>query len=150
MSLAKDPLLTAAQVILVILIALLFFVLAGLFIGFGALATVARDEITAELAAQGAPALAYPMILLCLVLLGTIVAAGIKFLLELRAIVKSVDRGDPFEPANADRLARMGWLMVLAYALAIATGVVVVWLARVVPDADDAESISTSAAAASC
>ena len=33
----------------------------------------------------------------------------------------------------------MGWLMVLAYALAIATGVVVVWLARVVPDAADAD-----------
>ena len=135
----KDPLLGAVRVILALLIALLVFVMAMILIGFGVLVTFGRDEFITELAAQDAPASAYWLILLCLVLLEAIVAAGVKFLLELRGIVKSVDRGDPFEPANADRLSRMGWLMVAAYALAVAIGVIVVFLQRVVPDARDAD-----------
>jgi hypothetical protein len=103
------------------------------------LVTVGRDELLAELAQEGAPDSAYWVILLVVTLVGGMIAAALKFLFELRGIVKSVDRGDPFEPANADRLSRMGWLMVAAYAIGIVAGVAVSWLQRVVPEARGAD-----------
>jgi hypothetical protein len=135
----KDPLLAAARIIVALLIALLVFVLVLVLVGLTVLLTFQRGEFIAELAAQEAPAAAYWLILLVVVLVGAIVGAGIRFLLELRGIVKSVDRGDPFEPANADRLSRMGWLSVAAYGLALVAGAIVAWLQRVVPDARGAD-----------
>src|SRR5262249_2860742 len=125
--------------VLAISIGLLFFVIALIVIGFGALVTVGRDELLAELAKEGAPDAAYWIILMCVALVGGMIAAALKFLFELRGIVKSVDRGDPFEPENANRLSRMGWLMVAAWGIGLVVGGAAAWLQRVIPEARDAD-----------
>jgi hypothetical protein len=58
-----------------------------------------------------------------------------RFLLELGGIVKSVERGDPFEPANADRLSRMGWIAVAGYAIATVIGSIAAWIKSVAGEA---------------
>jgi len=131
----SDPLLAIAQVILALCIVLLIFVSAMVLIGLGALLTVRRAEIIAEIAAAGAPDSAYWAIAVVLVLLIGLFLAVLRFLLELSGIVKSVDRGDPFEPENADRLSRMGWIAVAGYALATVIGSTAAWIKSVAGEA---------------
>ena len=108
----NDWLLAAAKVILALGVALLIFVVAMVLIGIGALLTVQRGEILADLARAGAPDSAYWAVVAALVLIGGLMLLALRFVLELSDIVRSVDKGDPFEPANARRLQRMGWLTV--------------------------------------
>jgi len=133
--LTSDPLLTAAKVILALGVALFVFVMAMVLIGIGALLTVERGEILAELARAGAPDSAYWAVVVALVLIGGLMFLGLRFVLELRGIVRSVDNGDPFEPANAQRLQRMGWLIVGGYALGLVLGAIAAWIKRVAGDA---------------
>jgi len=128
MSLTKDPLLSVAKVVLALCIVLFIFLMAMMLIGIGALLTVGRPEVMAELADADSPASVYWAVIGVLVLVEVLLAAILKFLLELRGIVKSVERGDPFEPANADRLSRMGWLTVGGYAVAVVLGAAVAWI----------------------
>jgi hypothetical protein len=125
----KDPLLSAAHVILALGIGLFVFVMATVLIGLGAVLTVARGELYAELAKAGAPDNVYwAVVVVLLLLLEVIMFLGLRFVLELRGIVRSVDRGDPFEPANADRLSRMGWLTTAAFLLTIAVSAIASWV----------------------
>jgi hypothetical protein len=64
--------------------------------------------ITEQLAA--APAITLPVIFVVVAIATVMLTLSIRFALELGRIVRTVQQGDPFEPANADRLARMGWL----------------------------------------
>jgi len=57
-----------------------------------------------------APAITLPVIFAAVAVGIVMLALSIRFALELGRIVRTVQQGDPFEPANADRLARMGWL----------------------------------------
>ena len=57
----------------------------------------------------------------------------------MRGIVHSVDGGDPFEPENANRLSRMGWLMVGGYALGLVLGALATWIKAVGGDAGKLE-----------
>ena len=133
----KDPLLGAAHVILALGVALFVFVMAMLLIGVGAILTVARDEVYAELAQAGAPDNVYWAVIVVMVLAGVLMFLGLRFVLELRGIVKSVDRGDPFEPANAGRLSRMGWLTVAGFGLSIAMSAIGSWVERVSGEAGE-------------
>ena len=130
-TLRKDPLLGAAHVILALGIALLVFVMAMILIGLGAILTVGRGEVMAELTAAGAPDNVYWAVVVVLVLVEALMIIALRFVLELSGIVKSVGRGDPFEPANADRLWRMGWQTVAAHAAAIPAGAIGVWIKSV-------------------
>lgn len=56
-------------------------------------------------------------------------AAAWLWLRELRAIIDSVGAGDPFNPGNADRLARMGWLTVAVQIASIPGGALAGWIA---------------------
>ena len=127
----RDPLLAIAKLILALLIALFIFLAAMMLIGFGALLTVGRGEIMAELAADSVPGSAYWAVAAVLALLVGLFLAVLRFLLELNGIVKSVDRGDPFEPENADRLSRMGWIVVGGYALATVIDALAAWIQSV-------------------
>lgn len=138
---ARDPLLTAANVLIVLFIALMVFVLAMLAIGFGAALTVQRGEVLAQLAETGAPPSAYWAILAVIVLIAGIILALLRSALELRGIVRSVDEGDPFQPENADRLSRMGWLTVGVYALGLLVGPLAAWLASVTEKTDFAGNL---------
>ena len=133
--LKSDPLLAIAKVILALCIALFVFLAAMMVIGLGAMLTVGRSEVLAELAAEGVPANAYWAIAVVLVLLAGLFLAVLRFLLELNGIVKSVDRGDPFEPGNADRLSRMGWIAVGGYVLATGIGAIAAWIHSVAGEA---------------
>ena len=131
----SDPLLAIAKVILALCIVLFIFLAAMMLIGLGALLTVGRGEIMAELATAGVPGSAYWAVAAVLALLVGLFLAVLRFLLELSGIVKSVDRGDPFEPENADRLSRMGWIAIGGYALAIAIGAIAAWIKSVAGEA---------------
>ena len=65
-------------------------------------------RIAEQLAA--APAITLPLIFLSAGIVIGMLVLSLRFAMELGRIVHTVQTGDPFEPANADRLARMGWL----------------------------------------
>ncbi len=133
----RDPLLMAAHIVLALLIALLIFALAMIGIGFGAILTVGRGELLAKLAEAGAPPSAFWAVAVLLPLIAGMIYAALRFALELRGIVRSVDQGDPFQPENADRLSRMGWLTVGIYVQAIIAGLIAAWIASVAKGLDD-------------
>lgn len=131
----SDPLLAIAKVVLALAVALFVFLAAMMLIGLGAILTVGRGEVMAELAAEGVPGTAYWAIAGLLALLLGLFLAMLGFVRELGGIVKSVDEGDPFEPGNADRLSRMGWIAVGGYALAVTIGALGGWVKSVAGEA---------------
>jgi hypothetical protein len=64
-----------------------------------------------------------------IILIGlAILAALFVFFGKLRAIIATVGEGDPFVPANADRLDTMAWLMLSAQLLTIPLALLVPYL----------------------
>jgi hypothetical protein len=106
----RDPLLGGAKLIAALMVALCIFAASMVAIGLGAVATVERGRIIAELQAVGAPPFGIWLIVAALLLIIALMAMGGVFFVRLLAVVNSVGKGDPFDPANADRLAQMGWL----------------------------------------
>lgn len=87
------------------------------------LMVISADQITDEMRLEsGNPALLLPlqMVLPALAICLAIVVLMFLFLRNLRQIVNTVGAGDPFVPANAERLTRMAWLMLAAQALSFA------------------------------
>jgi ABC-type anion transport system duplicated permease subunit len=109
MTYKKDWLLELAGVILIL--AEIVFVLAsiGVVIGLIAMLTFGHGKVLADLAAARAPEGAYLAVIAILVLAWGMLSLSMLFLRQLRAIVGTVNEGDPFLPDNARRLARMGW-----------------------------------------
>ena len=142
---ANDPLLAVAKVILALFIVLMIFVLAMLVIGLGAVLTVQRGEILAEIAAAGAPPVAYWALVALLVLIAGIFCALLQFALELSGIVRSVDEGDPFRPENAGRLSRMGWLVTGVYVFGLLASRLAAWLAGMTEKVRFADSLDLGA-----
>jgi len=105
----KDPLLATAKVVLVIAEVLLVFSMVMVAIGLGAVLTVQRGEILADIAAAGAPMSTYFATIVVLLLVAALLFLSLCFVIQLKRIVESVGLGDPFEPANAARLTRMAW-----------------------------------------
>jgi len=106
----NDPLLVVAQGLLVLLTGLILFALVMVAIGAAAVLTVQRAEIVAKVAAAGAPPGLYWTLVAALLLVVVVLVFGRRFVIELSRIVASVRTGDPFCPANADRLGLMAWL----------------------------------------
>lgn len=127
-----DPLLTAARWLLWFLIGILSFGVVMMGIGIAAILTVQRGEVLAKIAAAGAPASAYGLVILGFLLLAGLMALTARLLFELRNIVESVREDDPFRPENADRLQRMGWLALGGKGLWIAVVAIAHWAARFV------------------
>lgn len=119
-----DPLLLALRVIVYLLIGLLCFaafvcvllIPFALFFGEYIIAELAAEGIAATTAANGWLAL------FCALAAAALIAV-IYLFWNLLAIVDTVRDGDPFVPANADRLTRMAWLGVVAHAI----GFLMVW-----------------------
>lgn len=105
----KDWLLTLANVFLILAEIMFVFASIGVVIGAIATLTFARAKVLADLAAAGAPDGTYLAIVVLLVLVWGMLSLSMLFIRQLRAIVGTVDGGDPFVPDNAVRLARMGW-----------------------------------------
>lgn len=134
--LTKDPLLAAARIILGISYGLIIFAMVMVVIGLGAVLTVGRTELIADLVAEGlAPATIWA-IAAGLVAIEVLLFLALRFVTEFMRIVASVDHGDPFVPENADRLARMGWLATGAYGLGIVLAIAATWLSGLTEHGD--------------
>jgi hypothetical protein len=135
----NDPLLVLARG----LTHVLFAVVALLALGFAIclpLAIAAPETVVSILVEQDVdaipPGTAAMLAGLCGVGLASLVAAGYFLMLQL-GIIGSVAAGDPFAPANADRLARMGWTVLAIQVLAVPLGLLEYRLQELL-DPDDA------------
>lgn len=130
--LPKDPLLAAARIIIIVVMAVLGLAATALVVAAGYVA-IDPAGLAAEFANEGLAAPDGRMIaaILTIILLALIALALIAlFLLNLLRVVDSVGAGDPFAPVNAERLARMGWLMLAVQLVPLAIGALAAWIGR--------------------
>jgi hypothetical protein len=94
---------------------------------------VGHDSIQAELLTDKAYADVvlplFPIFSVMLIGFGIVTALFI-FFGRLRAIINTVGEGDPFVPANAERLSLMAWLILGVHGLALAAAPFAIELAR--------------------
>jgi hypothetical protein len=137
-SLTRDPLLAVGRA------AVLFAMVVTALVG-GLLLVVApflifgRADIMAKVSVEGVEGLTantFVGIGGLLLLIAAMAACAFLFLRHLLRIIDSVDKGDPFAPINASRLAAMAWLALAIEALGWPAGMIGVWIARSVKDAD--------------
>lgn len=101
-----------------------------------------RDTLVAEYSADiGDPTAVFPVFaLIGVMLIGlAIVAALFLFFGKLRQIISTVGEGDPFQPANADRLSMMAWLMLGVQLLVLPATALGIQLARIADELDDVD-----------
>lgn len=123
----SDPLLGLAKVLLTI--AMVTFVIGVVSIGIGAgVLLVMKSTVVARLIENGGAAEAFWAILLMLPLAAALLMLAYRFAENLRAIIRTVELGDPFTPQNATRLQTMGWLTLAFQLLAIPITAVGVWI----------------------
>jgi hypothetical protein len=132
-----DALLVTARIVIAIFFWLLVAIMVVIGVALAACTTFARGEVLAEIAKAHGPGSAYWAVIAVLLLTEVLLYLGIRFLIELKGIVRSVDHGDPFEPENAERLRRMAWITVIAYAPALAIGALGAWVAEIMEQAGD-------------
>jgi hypothetical protein len=126
--LSRDPLLAAAQLVLAVMVGLLMLTIALVGIGAIAVVTFQRASIAARIAEAGfADVLGVWGLFAGLLAVCGVLFMALRFVIALGEIVKSVDEGDPFIPANARRLTQMGWL---ALAIQVGASVLVFGQAR--------------------
>ncbi len=125
----KDGLLAAAKVVVVLSQIVFIFAMVMLGIGIGAILTVGRPELLADIATSSAPAAAYWLIPLAMLTGMALLALGFRFFQELNGIIDSVDDGEPFRPENAVRLSRMGWISIIVHIGVLPIAGLSLWLA---------------------
>lgn len=134
----RDPLLAAARLVLALSIGIMAFITAVFTIAAPAL-LVGRGTVYAHLTESGVTA--GPELVsgaaAALVGLAAMFAAGVWFLVLLRRIVLSVGEGDPFVPANAERLHRMGWIALGSQIAMVPVGALLHWIAVATRDVRD-------------
>lgn len=134
----KDPLLTAARLLINFFIAVLALGIVVLTIALPAL-LLNQARFLKALTSDGNTVVApnfFVGVSLTMILLAATFALGIWFLLLLRQIVGTVAAGDPFIHDNADRLSKMGWIALGAQIVSIPLAASVVWIAGMVEDHD--------------
>src|SRR5688500_6913630 len=100
-----DVLLTISRHVLRIVIVVIAVLMALVVWATVALLLFPSRSIAEQLAA--APSVTLPVILFSGALGIAMLAMSLRFAIQLGRIVRTVQEGDPFAPANADRLARM-------------------------------------------
>ncbi|WP_427963746.1 DUF2975 domain-containing protein [Altererythrobacter sp.] len=110
----SDPLLLAGKVLAIFMQIAMAFGAVALLIGMPALIWFRADILAEYVEEVGDPSVSLPLFsLIGIMLIGlAMVAAMFVFFGKLRQIIDTVGQGDPFQPANADRLSLMGWLIV--------------------------------------
>lgn len=121
-NLPQDWLLRAGLFGSLIVRAILWFAIVALIIGLGYIAIgdpagfadldadLARDGI--DLGGKAAMLITFSIVLVIMILFERLIA-------QVMQIISSVGEGDPFIPANADRLDRIGWLLLGTQLLAL-------------------------------
>jgi len=121
-NLPKDWLLRAGLFGSLIVRAILWFGIAALVIGLGyiAIADPADFEILdAQLARDGIAMGGKAAMLIIFAFVFVITILFERLIVQVMQIISSVGEGDPFVPANADRLERIGWLLLATQLLAL-------------------------------
>ena len=133
--LTRDPLLAFARGLLYFLLAVLGFAAAMLILG-AIIVPFAGDRIVAEMAREGIAngRTLVPALSVLLLAIGGLLGLAMYFMRQLLAIVVSVSEGDPFIPANAERLSRMGWTALTGHLLALPVGALEWWFTHEVKD----------------
>lgn len=124
-----DALLVAARVLVVIIIVVLILCMVAIGIGIGVLLTVGQDALVGRIARAGAPDEAFWVTIGGFALVAIAIHFAARFFTTLHEIILSVDKGEPFDPANARRLRRMGWLGIAGQLMLFPIGAIVAWLA---------------------
>ena len=125
----RDPLLAAARMALGFSMAAMAFVAVSS-IALAPLVYGWRDAVLARVVAPGAtpPPEAIWAIVAVLLLTGAGAALGFLFFRHLYRIVATVGEGDPFVPANAERLRAMGWIVVAVHLIVVPLAAIGAWL----------------------
>ena len=125
----KDPLLAIAKGVVYFMLGAIAFV--GVMVAIGAVATLLFGNNVTEYAVADTELPGYFrwIITLLLVMVVGALYLGFRFFLHLLRIVKSVGEGDPFVPANADRLTAMAWLMLAINLIGIPLSAIGYWIA---------------------
>lgn len=126
----KDPLLAIARLLLGIIMAI--FVVGAVVIA-GAVPVVyfLRDKVLAHFAAQGVPPASIWAVIAVLLLAVLAAVLGFYYFRHIHRIIDTVGEGDPFVPANAQRLNAMGWIAVAGQLMAIPFNIVGRWMGTV-------------------
>ena len=129
----KDPLLTAAKMLLTIAM-IVFAVAASACLIAMPLIWLFQGKISAEIAQEVANydvvTLLWPLSAL-LVVTAVLMVIGFFFVKLLKQIVETVGEGDPFVPVNATRLTRMGWLTLAVQVLTVPLAAAGMWAFKV-------------------
>lgn len=136
----RDPLLLAGKAITLVAQGAMAIGAAALVIATPAVLILRNKVITEYAASVGDPSATFPVFTVAGVLLVglAIVAALFVFFGKLRAIIDTVGGGDPFVPANADRLSLMAWLLLLVQVLAIPVAALGNYLAQFADEVENA------------
>jgi len=134
----KDPLLTAARLLINFIIAIFALLIVALVVALPTL-LLNKARVLAALSADRRTVIELEFFIggsLALVFLAGLLALAIWFLRLLRQIVGTVAAGDPFIEDNAKRLSRMGWIALGTQVASIPFAATVVWVAGMVEDQD--------------
>lgn len=121
-NLPKDWLLRAGLFGSLIVRAILWFGIVVLFIGLGWMAMVDPAdfaELDAQLARDGIVMSGKAAMLIIFAFVFVITILFERLIVQVMQIISSVGEGDPFVPANANRLERIGWLLLATQMLAL-------------------------------
>ncbi len=132
----KDPLLSAAYVLLAIVYGAIVFVMIMVLIGLGAAMTVERGELLTHIAEAGLAPGTIWLVGLGLLAFALILFLTLRFVTHLMRITKSVELGDPFIPENARRLSAMGWLMLAIHLIGMPLAIGAAYLSKLTGEGD--------------
>ena len=113
-----DPLLAIAHIALRVSVIVIAITIGVVILATIALLAFPPPHIAAQLAAAPAGTTAWAV---AAALIGAVsLWLCLRFVMRLRAMIATVRSGDPFQPANADRLTSMAWLALGIQACALA------------------------------
>ena len=125
----NDPLLLFAKAFIYFMIGILAF--AGFFVLLGIPAVlIFGADLGADVNTADLPKFAYWLIVLLLACVAGMLYLAVRFFQHLLRIVKSVGEGDPFAPANADRLTAMAWITLALNIVAVPTVALGLYIAK--------------------
>lgn len=106
----NDALLKAAKVLIYIVLGILALSAVAVTAGAGAF-IIFGTEFAPDVVNDDLPTHVHVLIVVMLLAVTCLLAMGWFFFRKMLRIVQSVGEGDPFVPANADRLTAMAWIM---------------------------------------
>ena len=131
-----DAILKIGKIMTVLLQVIIGLVIAGLTILIPVI-LFNSDQVTSSLAESGSTAslaTVLTLIVVFLVAVIAVIATAFHFFQLLSRIIDTVSEGEPFVEINADRLSRMGWIVLFFQVAAFPIGAVAAYLATQMPD----------------